>query len=59
MARAVELLRSSWPDFSKQTLSAYLNWLDEVLYPQMDFYTDVITPTALNNGRKRDRAGAC
>ncbi|GBF87978.1 hypothetical protein Rsub_00690 [Raphidocelis subcapitata] len=52
MARAMELLRATWPGFSNRHLSTFLEWVDAALMPQMDYYADVITPNALVLGRR-------
>jgi hypothetical protein len=52
MARAMELLRATWPGFSRHHLTTFLSWVDAALMPQMDYYTDVITPNALVLGRR-------
>jgi hypothetical protein len=52
MSRAMEMLKYSWPEFSQSQLTPYLRWVDATLMPLMDFYVDVITPTALGNGRR-------
>ncbi|GBF99458.1 hypothetical protein Rsub_11944 [Raphidocelis subcapitata] len=52
-ARAAELLRSSrYKGFSAADAAAVTGWLRGVLKPQMDYYVDVMTPNAVNAGRK-------
>jgi hypothetical protein len=52
MARAVDLLRATWPDFKPKDLDSFLGWVDGQLMPQMDHYVDVITPQAIAKGRR-------
>lgn len=47
MARAMELLRYTYPGFRQSQMDAFTKWVDSVLMPQMDYYVDVITPSAL------------
>lgn len=47
MARALELLRATWPGFTPDHLSAFAAWSSGVLMPQMDYYTDVLNPGLL------------
>ena len=52
MARAVDVLRATWPGFDRSTLDGFLWWANTVLMPQMDFYIDAATPAAIKAGRK-------
>lgn len=52
MARAMEVLRATYPEFSQRSLDSFLGWAYSVLLPQMDFYVDVITPNALQLGKR-------
>lgn len=46
MSKALELLKDRAPP---ETVARYITWVNKVLMPQMDFYTDVVTPIAVNN----------
>lgn len=46
MSRALELLKHKLPP---GLMDKYVNWVNDVLMPQMDFYSDVVTPIAVNN----------
>jgi hypothetical protein len=51
MARSVDLLRASWPDFSQKHLDTFMGWVNSQLMPQMDHYVDEATPAAVAAGR--------
>lgn len=56
MARALELLRATWPGFTTEHLSAFAAWSSGVLMPQMDYYLDNLNPGLLAGPRDARRA---
>lgn len=53
MARALEILRATWPNFGQSHLDAFLAWAYSVLLPQMHYYIDEATPLALKSGKRQ------
>jgi hypothetical protein len=59
MARAMELLRATWPALTQDDLGVFLGWVDRVLMPQMDWYVDEWTPKALAAGKRNVYGNWC
>jgi hypothetical protein len=53
MARALELLRATWPDLDPTAVDTFVAWANSALLPQMDYYVDTLNPSLL-----RGRAAA-
>jgi hypothetical protein len=47
MARALDLLRATWPGYRKEHLDAFVAWSNKALMPQMDYYLDKLNPGLL------------
>lgn len=43
MARAMELLRATWPGLTYSDVTGFVDWVNARLMPNMEYFTDVLS----------------